>query len=566
MSPRSNTRPCRFVTRFAAAAWACAAASALAGPPGVFEQIVVQPFGVGMFEPSISADGMRVAFRTAANLSGQNADGSFEVFVYDRSTGLTNQVTSTPGGSGTAIAVPMILPDGSKVVFRTAWDFTLGAPGATFQLWEVDATSTGSGPYRQVTSNPASTPVFDPRMSGDGNFLVFLARINPSGQNADGSLEVFRIDRVSGATIQISNNTTVATQFPDINGDGSRIVWGDRANYDGTNTNGGLEIWAWTQSTGAIAAVTNQTAGVLETNLPRIDSEGRHVSFVSLFDFSGAGATGRKVFVADTQTGIIRRITSTGVGGSGADYPDAEMAPDGSRVYFESNINLTGSNADGNRELFFYDVGTSLLTQLTATTGGSSIVALSDDATRRAIEVAANGNIAYRTDQDLDPNVANALNNLDLFIGACAFVRVSPVAPTANVGDAVVLSSSVRPAGANTYQWRKDGVAIDAAANPSAATSELTLASVSVADGGVYDVVATSSCGSEISSRATLTVNVPLCPADFNESGGAPTVQDIFDFLEAYFNNDPRADFNGGGGITVQDIFDFLAAYFTACP
>ncbi len=51
------------------------------------------------------------------------------------------------------------------------------------------------------------------------------------------------------------------------------------------------------------------------------------------------------------------------------------------------------------------------------------------------------------------------------------------------------------------------------------------------------------------------------CPADFNLSG-AVSVQDIFDFLAAYFANDPRANFNFFGGITVQDIFDFLAAYF----
>lgn len=56
----------------------------------------------------------------------------------------------------------------------------------------------------------------------------------------------------------------------------------------------------------------------------------------------------------------------------------------------------------------------------------------------------------------------------------------------------------------------------------------------------------------------------PPCPADFNHSG-AVSVQDIFDFLAAYFGGDPRADFNASGAISVQDIFDFLAAYFTGC-
>jgi hypothetical protein len=59
-------------------------------------------------------------------------------------------------------------------------------------------------------------------------------------------------------------------------------------------------------------------------------------------------------------------------------------------------------------------------------------------------------------------------------------------------------------------------------------------------------------------------VGFATCPADFNQSG-AISVQDIFDFLAAYFAGDPRADFNHSGAISVQDIFDFLAAYFAGC-
>jgi hypothetical protein len=55
------------------------------------------------------------------------------------------------------------------------------------------------------------------------------------------------------------------------------------------------------------------------------------------------------------------------------------------------------------------------------------------------------------------------------------------------------------------------------------------------------------------------------CPADFNHSGSV-TVQDIFDFLGAYFTAAPAADVNASGDVTVQDIFEFLAAYFTGCP
>ena len=63
------------------------------------------------------------------------------------------------------------------------------------------------------------------------------------------------------------------------------------------------------------------------------------------------------------------------------------------------------------------------------------------------------------------------------------------------------------------------------------------------------------------------------CAADFNGSGSA-TVQDIFDFLAAWFGGCTApgpapciasADFNGVGGVSVQDIFDFLAAWFGGC-
>lgn len=54
------------------------------------------------------------------------------------------------------------------------------------------------------------------------------------------------------------------------------------------------------------------------------------------------------------------------------------------------------------------------------------------------------------------------------------------------------------------------------------------------------------------------------CPADYNLSGNL-SMQDVFDFLAAYFAGDFAADFNGSGSVTVQDVFDFLAAYFRGC-
>lgn len=56
----------------------------------------------------------------------------------------------------------------------------------------------------------------------------------------------------------------------------------------------------------------------------------------------------------------------------------------------------------------------------------------------------------------------------------------------------------------------------------------------------------------------------PGCPAEFN-CDGTVSVQDVFDFLTAYFAGEPRADADGSGEVTVQDVFDFLTHFFAGC-
>ena len=73
--------------------------------------------------------------------------------------------------------------------------------------------------------------------------------------------------------------------------------------------------------------------------------------------------------------------------------------------------------------------------------------------------------------------------------------------------------------------------------------------------------------GSGVACNAAGNNAAPCCKANFNQSTGAPaiTVQDIFDFLGAWFAVDLRADFNGSGVVNAQDIFDFLGGWFMGC-
>jgi hypothetical protein len=59
-------------------------------------------------------------------------------------------------------------------------------------------------------------------------------------------------------------------------------------------------------------------------------------------------------------------------------------------------------------------------------------------------------------------------------------------------------------------------------------------------------------------------VKAVLCSADFNADGTVNSA-DFFDFLTAFFTEDPRADFNLDASVNSQDFFDYLSAFFGGC-
>lgn len=70
--------------------------------------------------------------------------------------------------------------------------------------------------------------------------------------------------------------------------------------------------------------------------------------------------------------------------------------------------------------------------------------------------------------------------------------------------------------------------------------------------------------GAATTCNAAGVFNAPCCKADFNRVGGV-TIQDIFDYLNAWFATQPTTDINASGSVTIQDLFDFLNAWFLGC-
>jgi hypothetical protein len=82
-------------------------------------------------------------------------------------------------------------------------------------------------------------------------------------------------------------------------------------------------------------------------------------------------------------------------------------------------------------------------------------------------------------------------------------------------------------------------------------------------DGHFADPSAGASNSPDQAYNAAMVLMPRPLTGDFNLDG-AKSVQDIFDFLAAYFGGGTSGDWNGDGAVGVQDIFDFLADYFAA--
>ena len=92
----------------------------------------------------------------------------------------------------------------------------------------------------------------------------------------------------------------------------------------------------------------------------------------------------------------------------------------------------------------------------------------------------------------------------------------------------------------------------------------LTISGDLLISGALFVLDSSAVVGTKFGTFSLTTCLTPSCIADFNGVGGV-TVQDLFDFLSAWFSHLPSADVNGDGSVTVQDLFDFLSHWFAHC-
>ena len=348
----------------------------------------------GSAGPAISDDGRFVAFDSSAtNLVPGDTNGSTDVFVRDRLTGVTTRVSVAAEGTqadnvsfGAAISA-----DGRLVAFVSDASNLVAQPASGRQVYVKDRTTGGIERVSVSTAGePAQGFTTPPAISGDGRVVAFASGAsNLVPDDTNGQLDVFAHDRVTGTTERVSVDSAGAQAadgssfLADLDGDGSVVAFASEAsNLVAGDTNGVRDAFVHDRVTGATERVSVDSAGAQGDGQsvgpgirggtafgPSVSADGRLVAFDSIATNLVAGDTNLcdpfyqttpgecpDVFVHDRLTGITVRVSVDSAGGqANAASTDPDLSADGSTTaFFSAATNLVPVDTNGFPDVFVH--------------------------------------------------------------------------------------------------------------------------------------------------------------------------------------------------------------------
>lgn len=234
-----------------------------------------------------------VAFSGVANPAADNLDGNSEIFLWRRrlAGGLSNQfnggvvqVTHTLSGTNWAPAVNRR----GEIAFLSTSDITGQNPDGSVELflWR-------RGRFRQLT-NIATGTIGTPRWSANGRVLVFDASADLTRANPDESSEIFTWDR--RRLRQITEGTAGASTSPSTDSRGRRVAFVTTADTPGVvYSSASSEVVATNRRGGALRQLTFSTDG-FPNESPVVTNSGGvlSVTWVSSSNLDGRNSNNRR--------------------------------------------------------------------------------------------------------------------------------------------------------------------------------------------------------------------------------------------------------------------------------
>ncbi|WP_447973558.1 hypothetical protein [Nitrospira sp. Kam-Ns4a] len=276
------------------------------------EEQVLTPPGAESFSPSVSDDGRRVAFVSTADLAlGQNPSHLEQVFLFDDATRRYTQVTQVRASdSNRTVQFPRLSGDGQWLIFASDADLVPGEnrDGNT-ELFLFDVPR---GTLRQVTHTEGPARHERPLISRDGQTVAFVGVHPPLDRRIRTGLYLW--SRTTGAVRRLAQTPTAdAGAFAQLvmAGDGTRLAFAGRFDLLGENPDRNIELFAFEVEAGLPRQLTH-THGCASAN-PALSADGRTLLFISNCRFDGLNPElHTDVFLMRVETGTIIRLTDSG--------------------------------------------------------------------------------------------------------------------------------------------------------------------------------------------------------------------------------------------------------------
>lgn len=306
---------------------------------GVTTQLTNE-IGIHSYTPIISGDGSKIAFMSNRNVQNGNPDGSAEIFLYDTQSAAVTQLTFGTIGS----TLESIDETGSHISFLGWDDYTGGNPDHNIELFVY---TVATSQFVQVTTGTGSGFLHGgSQLDTNGAHMIFGSFLNLAGVDPGFRFRVFSKDLTSGVLKQISEIGKEAVPGS-ISGDGTRYFFYSH-NYILANPESNFEIFVYNSINGGTQMLTN--TGVDEYNTyPQVNNDGTRISFHSTHDWTGGNADQNpEIYIMDLATGAKTQVTNT----QGYEIQYAKLSGNGEKIAFQSNLFAELGNADSSYEIF----------------------------------------------------------------------------------------------------------------------------------------------------------------------------------------------------------------------